>query len=181
MIISIDPGITNCGVSLIEEKGDKLIVRDCINIVGTRKLNPDLKELTQQYGDRSGKVLRISEKIIEIIEENPDIKFIAIEAPFFNRMRPAAFESLLEVVFVVKYKVAVPRSLDLVLVAPMLVKKHWTDKGNAKKEMMLSELEKRVKEGSVILPRPIETLTEHEIDSIAVGYTSFREKELQDE
>lgn len=182
MIISIDPGVTNCGVSRLEMKGNKLHIIEKRNIRGTRKLRGEHKEVGDQYGDRTAKVLRIMEELIEILDAHPEIKTIAIEEPFFNRKMPNAFKSLLEVVIPIRYEIAVPRGLDLALIAPKEAKMFWAGKGNVKgKEPMEEALDKKVKNGEVVFEFEYDKLTEHEIDSFAIGYTYFKLEELKNE
>lgn len=182
MIISIDPGVTNCGVSRMEKKGNKFYVHETINIVGTRKLRGDVGLIGERYDERTGRVMRIVETITEILDKYPEIDTIALEGPFFNPRMPNAYMSLLEVVFTIKYKIAVPRDLDVVIIAPMEVKFHWTGKGNVKgKKPMEDTLHEKIKSKEVIMDLKDKKLTEHEVDSIAVGFSHYVIKENENE
>ena len=173
MILSIDPGVTACGVSVSELKDDKLNVLDTINVSGTLKLIGDFFHAGERYGKRTGKVHRIIGTVNDLLDKYPEITMIALEAPFYNRRAPQAFASLLEVVYGIKYMVAIKRRIDLRVMSPMTVKKVWTGKGNSNKDAMYDELKSRLTLNLVTLPtgKTLETLTEHEIDSMAVGFT----------
>lgn len=172
MFISIDPGIRFCGVSILESKKDKLKVHETTTIVGTRKIrDPKLADLAKRYGDRTGRVFKIKEVVEDLLEKYPNIKEIVMEAPFFNRFSPVAFAALLEVLHILKYEVIIPKDLKFAIIEPRTVKKWWTGSGNAKKEAMKETLVEKVKNKSVVIDTDVEELSEHVIDSIAVGYT----------
>lgn len=174
MIIAIDPGITHCGLSVLTKHNDEVIVEETQNVKGNIKLRGPFEPIGEKYGLRAGRVLRIAHVLDEMLDKYPDVDEIAVEAPFYNRARPVAFASLLEVVYALKHLVAIPRNKKFELLAPMLVKKYWYGKGNAKKEHMEEAFHKRIKDGNLKFNYELEEeLTEHEIDSIAVGRTYF--------
>lgn len=173
MILSIDPGVTACGVAVTVLEGDELKVLDTVNVSGTLRLVGDFFIAGEKYGKRTGKVHRIISVVNGLLDKYPTIDMIALEAPFYNRRAPQAFASLLEVVYGIKYMVAIERGVDLRVMSPMAVKKVWTGKGNSGKDIMYNSLVERLNNKQVVLPdnSTEDTLTEHEIDSIAVGYT----------
>lgn len=173
MIISIDPGVTHCGVSVIHERGPGKV--ECIataNVVGGRKLGSHLKDIVDLHGERQGKLFRICEQITKYMDDY-NIKAIVIEAPFFSSRSPRAFEALLDVVHAVKYIVAIPKEMKLITLEPTLVKKVFTGKGNANKDVMEEFFDNLVDSKHIVIPPDTDGLTEHQIDSIAVGYSYF--------
>lgn len=102
-------------------------------------------------------------------EYKPDI--VSSEAPFAGRF-PAAFASLKLVVDRVRQASWNVLRLPLLEYSPKDVKKVVTTNGNADKDRM----KKGVLENKKIIlkdKRKIKTATEHEIDAIGVGYTTF--------
>lgn len=171
MFISIDPGINFCSVVVIEP-GKEFLVKESILVKNVRKFTEEEKEQEKQYGSRTVKVMAIIKTLEEQVDKyNPD--FIVIEAPFYNSLTPSAYGSLLEVIFAVKYLVTLKRDLKIHLMEPRLVKKFFTENGNAAKQMMKEYLTKKLNNKDIILESHIEeeTLSEHEIDGIAIGYT----------
>ena len=173
MVISIDPGVTHCGVSVVKNMGvGKVTVLDHVNVRGSRKLQEEYLEVAESHGERTGKLFRICSAIKEYLLKYPKITHIVVEAPFFSARSPRAFEALLDVIHAIKYIVSIPEAIELISLEPTLVKKVFTGKGNSKKEIMLEYINKKI-DSKDILVEERESLTEHEIDSIAVGYTFF--------
>jgi Holliday junction resolvasome RuvABC endonuclease subunit len=67
--------------------------------------------------------------------------------------------------------VIIPNEFDFKLVEPRLVKKVFADHGNAKKDDMKRCLIEKIVSGEIVLNGDVETLSEHEIDAIAVAHT----------
>lgn len=169
MLLSIDPGVNNCGLSVADTTQQfKVLVTH--NVKNARKFTDTEKALEAQYNTRVVKVFAIHDKILEILELYPDIDDVAIEAPFYNHLTPQAYGSLLEVISVIKYKILIPRNLPYRMLEPMLVKKLFANKGMAKKDVMKQFLIAKIATGEILLGTDIETLTEHEIDAVAIGF-----------
>lgn len=183
MIISIDPGVTACGVSVVSYKDGKLKVHETVNVKGTLKLRGEHGVIGDKFGKRTGKVYRIADTIKDMVARYKEIDYIVMEAPFYNRRAPQAFASLLEVVYGIKYIVSFILDIQMFVIAPMAIKKLWTNIGNCGKEPMLEHMGLKVKSGDVTLPkdRTIDSLSEHEIDSVACGWAYHKLKELKDE
>lgn len=169
MLLSIDPGVNNCGLSVIETHPQFKVVTTH-NVKNTRKFNEQEKQLEARYNTRVVKVQAITEKVTQLLDTYPNITQVAIEAPFYNHLTPQAYGSLLEVISAIKYNILVPRNLPYRMLEPMLVKRLFADKGMAKKEVMKQFLITKVQSQAIIFDGDIELLTEHEIDAIAVGY-----------
>lgn len=169
MLLSIDPGVNNCGLS-VADTNQQFKVLLTHNVKNTRKFTDAEKVLEAEYNTRVVKVFAIHNKILEVLETYPEINDVAIEAPFYNHLTPQAYGSLLEVISVIKYNILIPRKLPYCMLEPMLVKKLFANKGMAKKEIMKQFLVAKAASGEILLPADIETMTEHEIDAVAIGF-----------
>jgi len=167
--LSIDPGIANLGISVNTFTYPFTSV-ETILVKNTRKLTDEEKVLEETYNSRTPKIYFILKHINELLNKYPDIDTLVLEAPFYNALTPAAYGSLLEVIFAIKYSIVIPKNLKFVLIEPLLVKKLFTSKSVANKEAMRQFLILRKQSGDIILSKDIEELSEHEIDAIAVGF-----------
>ena len=172
MILSIDPGINNCGLSVLDLDSE-FVVKETWLVKNARKFTDEEKVVETKFGNRTVKVLAIHNKIKEILATYPDITDVIIEAPFYNALTPMAYGSLLEVIFSIKYLVIIPNDLVMKLVEPLLVKKLFARQHMASKEVIKQFLFKKRDEGEIKITKEIEPLSEHEIDSIAIGYVHY--------
>lgn len=172
MLLGIDPGVNNCGLAVVDTS-HKFKVVTTYNVKNARKFTDAEKLLEQAYNARVVKVEAIVSKIVAILEEYQQISCVAIEAPFYNHLTPQAYGSLLEVISAVKYKILIPRQMPYRMLEPMLVKKVFAHKGMAKKEVMKQFLADRIASGEIELHTDLETLTEHEIDAVAVVFVHY--------
>jgi Holliday junction resolvasome RuvABC endonuclease subunit len=173
MIISIDPGLNFCGISVIEFN-EKPYIHKTILIDNNRRLTEEEKKLCEKYDSRVIKVQEIINTINALIEQY-SIEYIVIEGPFYSGLRPQAYSALLEIITAIKYLVAIPNGISLSIVEPLLVKKLFSNFHMSTKEDMRVALDKRVQEGVIGVDSSINIhkLSEHEIDSIAVGFSFF--------
>jgi Holliday junction resolvasome RuvABC endonuclease subunit len=171
MIIAIDPGLNFCGISILDFN-EKFCIHRTILINNNRKLTQEEKEISEKYDTRVIKVQEIVRTIISLIEQyNPDS--IAIEGPFYSGLRPQAYSALLEIITAVKYLVAVPNGLPIHIIEPLLVKKTFSHFHMSTKDDMKAALKKKMQNDEIFVAQgiDIEQLSEHEIDSIAVGFS----------
>lgn len=174
MLMSIDPGINTTGISIIDING-KFDVVDTVLVNNKRKFTPQENELVEIYGDRYVKAIRIIENIKNLMSKH-EIKELAIEAPFYNPRMPAAFASLLEVIFSIKYSIVKETGLTMSLVEPLLVKKMFAKTSKADKDYMRTSLVQLLEDKTISMSKDISLLSEHEVDSIAVGYTHVKKR-----
>lgn len=169
MILSIDPGINFCGLSVIDIATNFTVVESVL-VKNTRRFTDEEKLVEAEFGNRVVKIQAIIRTILGLLEK---YKFdtIVIEAPFYNALTPVAFGSLLEVIGAIRYLVVVVYHLKFKLIEPLLAKKLFTSKSLASKELIKQFLISRKEDGSIIIEQDIETLSEHEIDSIAIGFS----------
>lgn len=170
-MLSLDPGIAFTGISINDTSEGFRVVETHI-VKNNRAFTPEEKVIEKSQGPRAVKLLAIINKFKSLLERF-NIEMIVIEAPFYNALTPQAYGSLLEVVFGLKYSVLVPMDLKYQLIEPTLVKKLFTSHGMAKKEMMKQFLISKIATGEIKMDKPVESLTEHEIDSIAIGYVHW--------
>jgi len=172
VILSIDPGVNNCGLSVLNIGSDFTILKTCV-VKNVRKFTEDEKIIEVKFGSRSVKVLTIIDKIKELLATYPDIDRLVIEAPFYNVLTPMTYSSLLEVIFSIKYLIAFPLNLNMKLIEPLLVKKLFSGQHMAKKEVMKEFLFAKNNSGEIKSDSDLTQLSEHEIDSIAIGYVYY--------
>jgi Holliday junction resolvasome RuvABC endonuclease subunit len=169
MLLGIDPGVNNCGLTVVDTTaGFKVITTH--NVRNARKFTDVEKELEKEFNTRVVKVSAIVNKVVEMLETYPAIDYVAIEAPFYNHLTPQAYGSLLEVISAIKYNILVPRKLQFRMLEPMLVKKLFAGKGMAKKEVIKQFLISKKEAGAISMEVDIESLSEHEIDAVAITY-----------
>lgn len=174
MYLSCDPGVANFGMAVIDpEKEFKVMATRLVKTA--RKFTDDEKAIEAMYGARTVKVFSILREIEDMCVTHPSIDTIVVEAPFYNALTPVAYASLLEVITAVRYLVVIKKKLKFKAIEPLLVKKFFTRNHMATKQFMKEFLTKRIEDKSVILADTIipENLSEHEIDSVAVGYSHY--------
>ena len=172
MLLGIDPGVNNCGLTVVDTTAGFSVITTH-SVKNARKFTDAEKELEQEFNTRVVKVSAIINKVNEVLDAYPLIDYVAIEAPFYNRLTPQAFGSLLEVIAAIKYNILVPRKMKFRMLEPMLVKKIFAEKGMAKKEVMKQFLISKKAAGTILMDIDIETLSEHEIDAIAIVYSHY--------
>jgi Holliday junction resolvasome RuvABC endonuclease subunit len=179
MIIAIDPGLNFCGISVLDYN-EKFCIYRTILIDNNRKLTQEEKELCEKYDSRVIKVQEIVRTIITLIEEYQPNN-IVIEGPFYSGLRPQAYSALLEIITAIKYLIAVPNGLPISIIEPLLVKKLFSQFHMSTKEDMKTSLQKKTQNGEIFVNQGvnIEQLSEHEIDSIAVGFSFFALAQLR--
>lgn len=177
MLMSIDPGTTFCGIVLSELIGNQVVIHETELINVTTSFKSDLEKQTMElYGPRFLKILRITNRMSEIINENM-VTGIAVEGAYFNPTRPNAYASLVEVLYAVRRSVALPLAMPVKEIPAMLVKKEFSilrtvKKGDANKKDLLKDalIERKINK-TILITKDIEEMSEHEIDAAAIGYT----------
>jgi Holliday junction resolvasome RuvABC endonuclease subunit len=175
--MSIDPGTNFCGIVLSTMENNILVVHstELINVTTSFKSERE-KQTMELYGPRFLKILRITDRMKEIISDN-NVDCLAVEGAYFNPTRPNAYASLIEVLFAVRNIVAYPLMMNVTEISSMLVKKQFSvdnmvKKGNSsKKDFVREGLIERKLNGTVVITKDIEQMSEHEVDATAIGYT----------
>ncbi len=169
--LSLDPGINFTGISIIDPI-DGFTVKETYIIKNNKAFTQEEKILEATQGPRAVKLMAIINRFKSLLEQYK-ISMIIIEAPFYNSLTPQAYGSLLEVIFGLKYSVLVPMDLKYRLIEPTLVKKLFTGHGMAKKEAMKQFLTSRIETGAIKMQKSVDELSEHEIDSVAIGFVHW--------
>jgi hypothetical protein len=84
-----------------------------------------------------------------------------------------AYGSLLEVIFSIKYSIILNRDLKFKLIEPLLIKKLFANQGQTSKEVMKQFLIKKQKNKDILIEKNIEEMSEHEVDSVAIGFVHY--------
>lgn len=170
-ILSIDPGINNAGLAIISTDKQFEVIETHL-VKNARKFTDEEKIIETKFGNRTVKVLAILNKIKELLKKY-SIEYVVIEAPFYNALTPVAYGSLLEVIFAIRYTILFPENIQSKMLEPLLVKKLFTQQAMASKEIIKQFLIKKKEDGSILMPKNIEEMSEHEIDAVAIGFVHY--------
>lgn len=180
-IIGIDPGLSNTGVSVftIDYATGKILSIFAFTIVNDKL--PDRTNLDPEIViERTIKLYKLRDGIEWVLATyNP--AYVVCEAPFYNRFMPMAFGALLEVVGMVHSAILQwNNNVGFHTVAPLLVKKLINTKAVKNDTLKGKELVKKavfeIPEIMNVLEVPLDSLSEHAIDAIAVGYSLFKKE-----
>ena len=164
-ILAIDPG-GNTGVSVYT------ITVPSLTIVNIETFFIDLTYYDKENGYErlKNKLLGLEKTILSLIEfYQPHI--LAIEDTFVNNRFPKSAIYLSQYIATIELTVMRHnRFISIFKYAPKLIKKYMTGKGNADKDEMLAAL---LKNNEILPFVNTNTLTEHEIDSLAIGYLAI--------
>ncbi len=175
MILSIDPGVNNCGIAVADTTtGFDVKHTRCVR--NARKFTDSEKIVEKEFNARVVKVSHILDSVNEVLDTYPQIDGIAIETPFYSALTPLAYGSLMEVISAIKYNILVPRNLKFRMIEPLLIKRMFITtkmtKGMTGKEVIKRFLLTKIADGHILYTGDVEALTEHEIDAIAIGFVA---------
>jgi Holliday junction resolvasome RuvABC endonuclease subunit len=173
-MVSVDPGLNRTGVSVYEID---MMSKKVVGITAFTLVNEHLEntiEFEEDYHpERVFKLYRLKNAFSNVIRTyNPVV--VACESPFYSSFRPSAYASLVEVISHLHDCVITHNHNTLFrTIEPMVVKKTIgaamsSDKGSVKEAILRNPL---------ILPVlkvSLDSLDEHAIDSIAIGYTFIK-------
>ncbi len=172
-LITFDPGTDCLGVAELSFDVESLAITNISAKTLIASRNTKGFWSNDIHGDRFGRINWLEEEIVDILFDSQPFQ-IAVESPFFNRMRPNAFEPLVQIKFALQRAVARYTAWKpLYEIDPPTVKKAVGAKGNADKQT--------VREAVLKLnlpftgPVPIELLDEHSIDAIAVAIARYEQ------
>lgn len=181
-IMGIDPGLNNTGVSTfdVEAGTDRIVAISAFTLINDKLVNhTGLDEET--HTERYIKLYKLKHALQMALAYTGPC-WVACEAPFYNRLRPTAYAPLVEVVNqLYAALIEFNPNIGFTLFPPLTVKKivgarsikNDTEKG----KIEVKDAIQRVPEIMSVLQTPIQTLSEHAIDSIAVGYTWVKNKD----
>lgn len=173
-ILGLDPGTNNLGLAWISFDAVTLqIVRTQSLLLTADKMNPS-PWYAEIHCDRHSRLKTLQENILQVLHYvNPVC--VVTESPFFNALRPNAYQALIETIEMIRHAVSmfdIYKSLNYI--DPPSVKRAVGGAGNAKKE----EVQRRVlmiDELNYQGQTPLGSLDEHSIDAIAVAYSKLIE------
>lgn len=181
--VGIDPGLNNTGVSVlqIDAYHNRIVGIEAFTLINDRLLDrTGLEEHT--HSDRLIKLYKLKQALRTALGYIDPV-WIACEAPFYNRFRPTAYAPLVEVVGMLNAaSLEYNPNIGFTLYSPLTVKKtvgaksikNDTEKGKIEVKQAIA----MIPEIMSVLKTPLSTLSEHAVDSIAVGYTWFMHKDI---
>lgn len=177
-ILAIDPGLNNTGVAVYNCSYNL----ENINGISAFSLNTDkINEIDSAdpfyHTERVLKLARMKQAMDSILLQlNPCL--IICESPFFNRLRPSAYQALVQVITIFQqsaldYNPNVP----FCFIEPLLVKKKIGAGFTSGKESVKDMVSKNdyLMEKLVV---DLDGLDEHAIDAIAIAYGYIKSKEF---
>lgn len=173
-ILAIDPGLHHTGMAILEfDTRTGVISRIQANTFNTDRLRQYTGLDEEISGVKRVLIQRLCMTATAMIREH-DPWAVACEAPFYNRFRPNAFGVLTEVVANVSMACSLSNPyIPFELLAPQLVKKSIGTAGKKGKEPVAIAL-KSIPEIANAMTVSIDSLDEHSIDAIAVGYCMLK-------
>jgi Holliday junction resolvasome RuvABC endonuclease subunit len=172
-IMGIDPGINNCGISILRYYPDTAETR--VYTYLTLHCNAQAKKEDKVKSKVYGSIfsLFILEREIEKLIELYQPMYIASEDAFYNPRTPNAFISLKGCINSIK-RVLYKYEKTLFLIAPKLAKAAVCT-GTANKEIIQETINRlpdlKIKNTKEM---PLMNMVEHEADSIAIGYAFIK-------
>jgi Holliday junction resolvasome RuvABC endonuclease subunit len=170
-LVSIDPGTDTIGIATIWFDPYTMEIA-CVNahtLHTSRQCHETWK--TQIHSNRFDRINAIREYLLEqfnVIEPN----IVACESPYISLRTPSAFAALTEAVLMIRLAVADYSSwMGLEMIDPSSVKKAVGVKGKADSDKdKVKNAIRLIPEIMLAMSSNIDTLDEHSIDAIAVGY-----------
>lgn len=173
-LLAIDPGVNNCGLAVfnIDYQTNEIVSVDAHTAISA-KMDDTTTLYEELYSERTVKLYKLTDYLNRImVEVNPAI--VVCESPFYNRLRPMAYGSLLEVLnsiytTIINYNNNVP----FFTVEPLLVKK-TVGAGMQTGKLDVKQAISRIDSIMSTLVTDLEGLDEHSVDAMAVGYTYLK-------
>ena len=181
-IMGIDPGLNNTGVAVldIDAVNNKITSIEAFTLINDKLLDrTGLEEAT--HSERLIKLYKLKQALQNVLAY-VDPVWIACEAPFYNRFRPTAYAPLVEVVGMLNAaSLEYNPNIGFTLFPPLTVKKlvgaRSVKNDTVKGKIEVSQAIAMIPEIMDVLKTPLGSMSEHAIDSIAVGYTWFKLKD----
>ena len=174
-ILSFDPGLSFSGwaYSKVDDEKATFLVENFGMLTPNKTVDhKSNREDVSIYGKRIITLALLRSMVRELISKyNPDI--VASEDAFFNPRRPGAYEALIHWILTVSFLLRDEYNKPLYKIPPKLVKKFISGLGTSDKEGVQSAI---FKHKDILFSSDINdiTLTEHEGDAIAIGYTQWK-------
>lgn len=173
-LLAIDPGLNNTGLAIFEiDYYNRKIISIQANTIITDKVINKTGLTDEEFPDRLIKLMKLKQSLrFALMNSNPCI--VACEAPFFNRFRPNAYGALVEVMNTIQMTILDHNhGILFYKVEPLLVKK-CVGAGSMKGKLDVKACVSNIPEITNVLLSDINSLDEHSIDAIAVGYSYLK-------
>jgi Holliday junction resolvasome RuvABC endonuclease subunit len=183
VLIGIDPGTENIGVSIfyINALDLEITAIKAFTLVGS-KLGMRESDV-RVHGARFARLRNLENALYQIFIDYQPL-CVGSESPFYNRLRPSAFEPLVESMCAIQNALARADGWKpLRRIDPPSVKKAFKASGRADKDEMKSCFLNSPLKSLLIDSKEPEDLDEHSIDAIAVAravYQDIKEEILYD-
>lgn len=171
-LLAIDPGKHHLGISIheLETRSGRYVSIDIESMVVDRTYGRrGLSDEVVSVSDRC--LTKIRDRVYDLVQDY-DISFFVYESPFYNPRMPGAYGSLCEVVACLRQAV-IDSNPDVYIdsMSPQNIKKGMGAGGTKGKEIMFEKV-LATKEMIDVLNYDPRDLTEHCIDSLAIGYNA---------
>ena len=171
-LMAIDPGSSNLGIAIYRiglATGE--ILDSHAFTLQAKDSNYYSKDYSNRYNDKFARLQALESELFSVFDYyRPTI--VVCESPFFNSFTPNAYAILSELVNLIQHTLLqFNNHIPFYKVDPPTAKKAVGAKGNAKKEDMVIAIDK-IKH-TLKLTTAIETLDEHSIDALAIGYYGY--------
>jgi Holliday junction resolvasome RuvABC endonuclease subunit len=167
--MGVDPGTNYCGVAIFDIDDKTFKIKSLENmLVNLTKPKYDIENSNLLFPR-----LNILYKTFTNIYKDYDIYWLAIEAAFINRLRPAAYGPIVTSIYCIKKAFLDSYNLNnIVEYPPTVVKQSISEYGQATKDGMYDAVN-----GILELKHlfNIDKISEHEIDAIGMGYTLIKQ------
>lgn len=175
-LLAIDPGLNNTGIASfsIQIVPFKILKITALTLKADRLVDDSGLD-DEDYIERLHKRYTMGKALNKALEMfSPSL--VISESPFFDRRKPGSFAVLTEVLTTLfDTVVAYNPSVQFSMMEPQLVKKSLGVAGIKGKEVVKEAVSKN-EEIMTCLETPIETMDEHAIDAVAVGYSWLKLK-----
>lgn len=178
-ICGIDPGTNMLGFSILQFDLDDLSVQ---SVYATSFKSDSLIEkdnlISLTHNERIAKIFAQKNNLVkQFLFFNPTV--VTCENPFINRLRPAAYGPLMEIVFAIRTAVIEYNEyIKFLTFEPSVIKKAIGASAFAGKD----EVKKFICENKELSPNMLtdfSNLDEHAIDAIAVAYTHLLKRRAE--
>lgn len=175
-IMGIDPGLNFTGLSVLTVDAQTKAILSVFATTLVNKRLPDQTRLDIEFiPERLIKLYKLKDAITLALHTYQPIVMVC-ESPFFNPTMPNAFGSLVETLnFIRQALVEFNPNIPFTTVAPLQVKA-TVGAGSQKGKLDMKACVMAREDIMSVLQNDIETLDEHAIDAIVVGYTLLRMK-----
>lgn len=174
-IVGLDPGTHNLGIGALHVDIRTFVIRsfEAYTLVATKLMSDDDLVVTN-HGHTFARVEALTEEIVRYLTKLRPSS-VACENAFFNRLRPGAFEPLLMSINGVRQAVLqYNRFMPFHLIEASVIKNAVGAKGGANKVPVLEGI-KKIAEFNVPTTTPLDKLSEHAVDGIAIAYARLKQ------